>query len=68
MAQVKAKELSDLTADELKEKLEARRKELFSLRFQAKLGKLEKHSSVQMTKREIARMMTILRQKERSSS
>ncbi len=66
MAQVKAKELNDLTADELKEKLEARKKELFSLRLQAKLGKLEKHSSVRVTKREIARMMTILKQKERS--
>lgn len=66
MPQVKVKELNDLTVDELKEKLEARKKELFSLRFQAKLGKLEKHSSVRMTKREIARMMTILKQKEPS--
>lgn len=66
MAQVKPKELRDLTVDELKEKLEARKKELFSLRFQAKLGKLEKHSSIRMIKREIARTMTSLSQKERS--
>ena len=66
MAQVKAKELRDLTVDELKEKLEARKKELFSLRLQAKLGKLEKHSSIRMIKREIARTMTSLNQKERS--
>ena len=66
MPPVKAKELRDLTVDELKEKFEGRKKELFSLRLQAKLGKLEKHSSVRMTKREIARMMTILRQKEHS--
>lgn len=66
MAQVKAKELKDLTVDELKEKLAGRKKELFSLRLQAKLGKLEKHSTVKMTKKEIARTMTILRQKEPS--
>lgn len=66
MAQVKTKELNDSTADELKEKLEAKKKELFFLRLQAKLGKLEKHSSVRMTKREIARVMTILKQKEPS--
>lgn len=66
MAQAKAKELRDLTVDELKEKLEARKKELFSLRLQAKLGKLEKHSSIKMIKREVARVMTTLNQKERS--
>ena len=66
MSQLKRGGLSQLTPDELKEKLEARRKELFTLRFQAKLGKLEKHSSVRMTKKEIARIKTLLRQKEPS--
>lgn len=64
MAQLKAGELSNLTADELKEKLEAKKKELFLLRVQAKFGKLEKHASIQMTKREIARIHTFIRQKE----
>ena len=64
MAQLKAKELHHLTADELKEKLEGKKKELFSLRLQAKMGKLEKHATVQTTKREIARIKTILREKE----
>ena len=64
MAYVKAAELRNLTADELKEKLDAKKKELFSLRLQAKFGKLEKHATVQMTKREIARINTILKEKE----
>ncbi len=66
MAQLKAKELSNLTADELKDKLEALKKELFGLRVQAKVGKLEKHATVRMTKRDVARVKTILRQKESS--
>ena len=66
MPQVKAKEYSNLTADELKEKLDGKKKELFSLRLQAKFGKLEKHATVQMTKKEIARINTILRQKEQA--
>ena len=67
MAQVKAKELRNSTSDELKEKLDSRKKELFSLRLQAKFGKLEKHATVQMTKREIARIFTILNEKEQKS-
>jgi large subunit ribosomal protein L29 len=66
MAHLKTKELRNLTSDELKEKLEGLKKELFSLRVQAKLGKLEKHSSVHMTKRDIARVNTLMREKESS--
>jgi large subunit ribosomal protein L29 len=66
MAQLKAKELGNLTTDELKDKLEGLKKELFSLRVQAKVGKLEKHATVRMTKRDVARVRTVLRQKELS--
>ena len=66
MPQVKTKELRPLTEDELGEKLDQKKKELFSLRFQAKLGKLEKHSSVRMTKKEIARLFTLMREKRPS--
>lgn len=64
MSHLKAKELRNLTMDELKEKWEALKKELFSLRFQAKAGKLEKHSSIQMTKRDIARIRTVMTEQE----
>ncbi len=60
MAQLKAKEIRNLTTEELKEKVEGLKKELFSLRLQARLGKLEKHSTIQMTKRDIARVLTVM--------
>lgn len=66
MAHLKTEELRNLTADELKEKLDGLKKELFSLRLQAKLGKLEKHSTVRMTKKDVARVKTILNEKASS--
>ena len=68
MPQLKAEELRHLTLDELKEKQERLKKELFSLRLQAKLGKLEKHSTIRMTKKDIARVKTLMREKELSRS
>jgi len=64
MARLKAKDINQLAADELTEKMNGMKKELFSLRLQAKLGKLEKHSSVRLLKRDIARVKTLIRQKE----
>ena len=64
MVRVKQKELTQLTPDELKEKIDGFKKELFSLRLQAKFGKLEKHSTIQTTKRDLARIKTVLRAKE----
>lgn len=66
MPQGKAKDLRNLTADELKEKLDGLKKELFSLRLQAKFGKLEKHSSIRTAKKDVARVSTVLNEKERS--
>ena len=66
MPHPKTEELRNLTADELKEKLDGVKKELFSLRVQARLGKLEKHSTVRITKRDVARIKTVLREKESS--
>lgn len=66
MAHLKAKELRGLTEDELKEKVDALKKGLFSLRLQAKLGKLEKHSTVRITKRDVARIRTVMKEKETS--
>jgi large subunit ribosomal protein L29 len=66
MPRLKAPELRNLTPDELKEKRDGLKKELFSLRLQAKLGKLEKHATIQLTKRDLARIETVLREKEQS--
>ncbi len=66
MPHLKPQELRNLTADELKDKRDGLKKELFSLRLQAKLGKLEKHATLQMTKRDVARIETVMREKEHS--
>ncbi|MBI4430746.1 MAG: 50S ribosomal protein L29 [Candidatus Omnitrophica bacterium] len=56
---MKPQELRNLSADELETKAEQFRTELFNLRFQAKVGKLEKSSKIRMLKRDLARALTI---------
>ena len=61
---MKARQLRDLTDDELQEKLAATRQELFNLRFQAATGALENPARVRLAKREIARLLTIRHERE----
>ena len=59
----KPSELRSLNADELELKVVALKKELMQFRFQAKTGKLERQSAIRDTKRDIARMLTIINEK-----
>ena len=61
---MKAKELHELTVDELNTKLKELSEELFNLRFRHAVGQLENSSSLKNCKRDIARVKTILREKE----
>ena len=61
---MKIEELRALTEKELGEKLPAFEKELFDLREQARLGKIEKSSQIQQVRKGIARVKTILRERE----
>lgn len=63
---MKAKELRNLTNEELKDKLIELKKRLMQLRFQNTIGGLEKPSEIRETKRTIARILTILREREKS--
>jgi len=54
-----ANDLRDLTDDELETRLADTRRELFNLRFQAATGALENTARLQLTKREIARILTV---------
>ncbi len=56
-------ELRKLSAEQLKDKLAESRKELFDLRFRHATAQLEKTSNLPATKREIARILTILKEK-----
>jgi large subunit ribosomal protein L29 len=56
---MKARELRDMTDDELEDALHDRRQELFNLRFQSATGALENSARLKFTKREIARILTV---------
>lgn len=65
---MKAEEIRKMTDDELKEKLVELKKKLMHLRFQNAIGGLEKPSEIKQTKRDIARILTILRERELSQA
>jgi large subunit ribosomal protein L29 len=60
---LKARELRDLTVEDLERKLAETRQELFNLRFQSATGALENPARIQLAKREIARVLTVLNEK-----
>jgi large subunit ribosomal protein L29 len=64
---VKAAEIRDLTDDELGEKLREAREALFNLRFQNASGALERTSEMKIRRQDIARMLTVARQREATS-
>jgi large subunit ribosomal protein L29 len=57
-------ELRELTDDELEHRLTERRQELFNLRFQSVTGALENSARLKLTKREIARILTVFHERE----
>ena len=58
-----AKELNEKTVDELKSELESLLKEQFNLRMQHATGQLSNSAQLKTTRRSIARVKTIIRQK-----
>ena len=64
MISLRARELRDLTNDELESRLAESRQELFNLRFQSATGALENSARLRLAKREIARILTIRHERE----
>jgi len=62
---LKARDLRDMTDEELEEKMGETRKELFNLRFQSATGALENSARLRSAKREIARILTVKTERER---
>jgi large subunit ribosomal protein L29 len=58
-----AKELRDLQDDELIEHIRTQRREVFGLRFQMATGELENTAGVGTAKRDLARALTVARQR-----
>jgi large subunit ribosomal protein L29 len=61
---MKASEIKELSMDEMLRKLDDLKEELFNLRFQHETGQLENPQKMKQTKRDIARVKTIIRQSE----
>ncbi len=59
---MKAKELRELSTEELKEKEKEASQELFNLRFQKATGQLGNTAIIRKTKKNLARVKTMLRE------
>ena len=60
---MKAKEIRELSDEELQDKLKELKEELFNLRFQLATGQLENTIRIKEVRRGIARVKTILRER-----
>lgn len=60
----KTQEFRSQTNEDLNKKLKEAKEELFNLRFQSATGQLENHGRLRSVKTEIARIYTILRERE----
>jgi large subunit ribosomal protein L29 len=63
---LRARDLRELSDEELERKLAETRHELFNLRFQAATGALENAARLRLAKREIARILTLRHEREAS--
>jgi large subunit ribosomal protein L29 len=61
---MKAAEIRSLSTDEIQAELETARENLFNLRFQWTTGQVRDHNVLQAARRDIARLLTILHQRE----
>jgi large subunit ribosomal protein L29 len=64
---MKAKEIRNLSAEEIKTKINDSREELMKLRFQQVTGQLTDTSRLRSLRREVARMETILAESARAA-
>ena len=61
---MKVKEIRELSTEEINKKIVSCKEELFNLRFQQATGTLEKPSRIRDLRHEVARMKTVLRERE----
>ena len=61
---MKAAELRDMSEADLREHIETARRDLFGLRFQHATGELDNTSSLRRARRDVARALTVARERE----
>jgi large subunit ribosomal protein L29 len=64
---MKANEVRDLEASELAKRVNELRKEVFGLRFANATGELEDTAGLARAKRDLARLLTVTRERERQA-
>ena len=62
--QMKVKEIRELSTEDINKKLVEAKQELFNLRFQQATGTLEKPSRIRDLRHTVARMKTVLKERE----
>ena len=65
---MKAGEIREWSSDEIRQKIDEFTEELFNLRFQHATDQLENSMRVGHVRRDIARMKTVVKERERTSS
>ena len=65
MVRVKAEGIRDQTADEIRTRIAELREEMFNLRFRNSMKQLDNPLKIREGRREIARLLTVLGEKER---
>ena len=61
---MKVKEIRNLTTEQIVAKIKENKEELFNLRFQQATGNLEKPSRIRDLRHDVARLKTVLRERE----
>ena len=64
VTKMKVKEIRELTTDQIIAKIKETKEELFNLRFQQATGNLEKPSRIRELRHTVARLKTVLRERE----
>jgi len=65
---MKAKDLRNLSPEDLRQKEKNFKKDLFDLRYQRKIGRVERPSMFRLIKKDIARIQTILNEREKDGN
>jgi large subunit ribosomal protein L29 len=65
---MKAEKLRDMSADELRGKEKELQEQLFRLRFQKSIGQLDNAMKIRDTRRDIARVKSVLRERSQASA
>lgn len=65
---MKIKDIRGMSSDDLKNKEKSLKKELFDLKFQRKIGRVEKPARFRVIRRDIAKILTILNEREKDGT